>query len=137
MLRCRRSIKHFWLTLPEMTSNSRELRITPPHRHASRKCDPDAALWGDTVSGSTFTDGSPGPVEGYTHSLSGRASLAATGTPWGFWKASTAFADLDRQNLGRVDGSVRVRKRSEFHPNPSSVGAGLTWGGGTAYSWWY
>jgi len=96
-------------------------------KYAAKLCDPDAALWGDTVS-RFFVWGN---LEGYTHTVGGRI--------FGLWKPATDFADFDRQNLGRVDGLVVARVRSEVKPNRSATGAGLTWGYGApaAYCWWY
>ncbi len=96
-------------------------------KYAEKRCDADAALWGDTVSAQDWGT----PQEGYTHTIGGSGG--------GLWKPGTFFADFDRQNLCRVDGSVSPRRRSEVNPNPSAVGAGLTWGWGApqAYCWWY
>jgi prepilin-type N-terminal cleavage/methylation domain-containing protein len=96
-------------------------------KYAAKRCDPDAALWGDTVSGFYVW----GNVEAYTHTVSGRLG--------DLWHDGTNFADFDRQNLGRADGSVEARPRSVVNPNTSATGAGLTWGYGApqAYCWWF
>jgi prepilin-type N-terminal cleavage/methylation domain-containing protein len=95
--------------------------------YAAKRAEPDAALWGDSVSAQDWGT----PQEGYTHTIGGSDAS--------FWKPSTYFADFDRQNLCRMDGSVTVRRRGEINPNPAATGAGLTWGYGNpqAYCWWF
>jgi len=105
-------------TLPSSTSVPAAFK----KKYASRNCDPEAAFWGDSVSYSTWNGSTPA---GYTHTKSGRFTR--------FWH-DTNFADLDRQNMGRVDGSVRARMPDEVKPNSTWIGAGLTMGG---YGWWY
>jgi prepilin-type N-terminal cleavage/methylation domain-containing protein len=90
-------------------------------KFASKNCDPDAALWGDSVSYTTFNV--LGERAGFTHTLSGRETK--------FWhNEDVNFADLDRQYMGRVDGSVRPRWPWEILPRGDGVGAGLVMGGG-------
>lgn len=95
-------------------------------KYAAKNCDPDATLWADSVS--YFGMGCSWGA--YTHTSSGlRKDL---------WDLTNGFGDFERQNVGRVDGSVIPRMRSEVNPDPSGAGegSGLV-GWGTQYTWWY
>jgi prepilin-type N-terminal cleavage/methylation domain-containing protein len=93
-------------------------------KFASRNCDPDAALWGDSVS--YQSEGRPdGLFAAFTHTKSGSRTK--------FWH-DVNFANFDRQTMGRVDGSVGPRKPSEVQPNTITVG--YSFGKGT-YHWWF
>ena len=91
-------------------------------KFASRNCDPDAALWGDSVSFSQWNNPTPA---GFVHTVSGGDTK--------FWH-DVNFVDFERQNLGYVDGSVKIRWSEDVQPNVNYIGRGS---GDTTYCWWF